>query len=84
MPAYLTPIICGIILGAGIMYLCLYKKLKVTQKIDNEIAQANQVLKSEQTSLEIAIHQLTSQKQELNNSVKDFHNLTLYLLLHSS
>lgn len=53
------------------MYLCLRSKLKVTQKINNEIAQANQILKSEQTSLEIAIHQLTSQKQELNNSVKD-------------
>jgi len=71
MPAYLVPILIGIILGAGIIYLCLRKKLKVTQTINDEIALKNQELQKEQTTLNLAISQLTSQKQELKNSVKD-------------
>ena len=71
MPAYLVQILIGIILGAGIIYLCLRTKLKVTQKINDEIALKNEELKKEYTALNLTVSQLTSQKQELKNSVKD-------------
>lgn len=65
----ITGIVC-LILGAGITYLLLRSRLKVTQQLDQETALKNQQLQEEKHSLDLTIVELTARQSELKNSIQ--------------
>lgn len=65
----ITGIVC-LILGAGITYLLLRSRLKVTQQLDQETALKNQQLQKEKHSLDLTIVELTARQSELKNSIQ--------------
>ena len=65
----ITGIVC-LILGAGITYLLLRSRLKVTQQLDQKTALKNQQLQEEKHSLNLTIVELTARQSELKNSIQ--------------
>ena len=65
----ITGIVC-LILGAGITYLLLRSRLKVTQQLDQATALKNKQLQEEKHSLNLAIVELAARQSELKNSIQ--------------
>lgn len=65
----ITGIVC-LILGAGITYLLLRSRLKVTQQLDQATALKNKQLQEEKHSLNLTIVELAARQSELKNSIQ--------------